>query len=355
MLNHNSIHAAGRRGARASLLWLALTVVGPWAAAPARAQTDEPAAAIVNGRRLTQQEVDDSIMAQLLPLQQQIYELRRKALENLIVKELLEAEAKQRGVSVAELRRQLTEGRVEVAPAEVEEVYAENAAALGAMSPDEARERIRLDLETQSRMRLYREALARLRERASVEVLLAEVRLPVADGDESFAQGPRGAPVTIFEFSDFQCPFCREVQPTLRRILQSYGGQVRLVFKHLPLTDLHPLALPAAQAAFCAGEQKAFWQYHDALFAADSLSPAKLDEIAARAGLSVPQFRACRDSERARAAVLRDAQEARRMGFNGTPSFLINGKPVSGAMSFDDFRRLIDQALKSASTASPSR
>lgn len=355
MLKHNSTYAARRHGARASLLWLALSVVGPWAAAPARAQTAEPAAAVVNGRRITQQEVDDSIMAQLLPLQQQIYELRKKALDNLIVRELLEAEAKKRGVSVEELRRQLTEGRVEVAPAEVEKVYAENAPALGAMSPDEARERVRLDLETQARMRIYREALSRLRERASVEILLAEVRLPVADGGESFAQGPRGAPVTIFEFSDFQCPFCREVQPTLKRILQSYGGQVRLVFKHLPLTDLHPQAMPAARAAFCAGEQKVFWPYHDALFASDNLSPARLDEIAAQAGLSMPQFRACLDSEEARAAVLRDVQEARRLGFNGTPSFLVNGKPVSGAISFDDFRRLIDQALKSSSTASPSR
>jgi protein-disulfide isomerase len=113
--------------------------------------------------------------------------------------------------------------------------------------------------------------------------------------------------------------------------------------------------MPAALAAFCAGEQEAFWPYHDALFASDDLSPEWLGQTAARLGLNLPRFESCLGSEKARAAVLADAQEARRLGINGTPTFVINGKPVSGAVGFNDFKGLIDRALESLPKASVSR
>jgi protein-disulfide isomerase len=342
-------------GVRNLLLLLAISLITLATAVPLRAQTEQKTVAVVAGRQITQKEVDDSIASQILPLQQQIYELRKKALDNLIIRELLEAEAKKRAVSVEELRRQLTAGEVTVSPAEVEKVYMENASLLAAMSPDEARERVRLDLESQARMRNYRDAIAKLRERASVEVRLDEVRLSVAEGDDAFSQGRRGASVTIVEFSDFQCPYCRTVQGTLKRIVQSYGDNVRLVFKHLPLTDIHPQAMSSAQAAFCAGEQGAFWQYHDGLFASDDLSAGTLNKIAARVNLNLPQFQSCLNSEKARSAVLNDVQEAKRMGIGGTPAFLINGKLVSGAISFEDFRGLIEREINSAPNASASR
>ena len=313
-------------GVRAFFPLVALLIVTPGAPAPARAQTGGSAPAVVNGRRIALQEVDDSILPQLLPLQRQIYELRRKALDNLISGVILEAEAERRGVTVEELRRRLTDVKVAVPPAEVEKLYAENASALAAMSPDEARERIRLDLESQARMRHYLDALSKLREGARVEIHLEEVRLPVTVGGPAFTRGPEGAPVTIVEFSDFQCPYCRAVQPALKQVIEGYGGNVRLVFKHLPLTDIHPQAMPAALAAFCAGEQDAFWQYHDALFASDDLSPAWLDKTAARLGLNLPRFKSCLGSEKARSAISRDAREARGLGINGTPTFVINGK-----------------------------
>src|SRR5215204_3408865 len=191
-------------GVRAFFPLVALLIVTPGAPAPARAQTGGSAPAVVNGRRIALQEVDDSILPQLLPLQRQIYELRRKALDNLIFGVILEAEAERRGVTVEELRRRLTDVKVAVPPAEVEKLYAENASALAAMSPDEARERIRLDLESQARMRHYLDALSKLREGARVEIHLEEVRLPVTVGGPAFTRGPEGAPVTIVEFSDFQ-------------------------------------------------------------------------------------------------------------------------------------------------------
>lgn len=356
MSNLNLTRTSHTVRVRSLLSLLALLVVALCAGLNVRAQADEKVSAVVNGRQITEREVDDSIIPQLLPLQRQMYELRKKALDNLIVKELLEAEAKKRGVSVEELRRQLTETKVEVSPAEVEKLYAENASLLSALSPDEARERLRLDLESQARMRSYREAISKLRESASVDIRLNEVMLPVEPGGDAFALGPKFAPVTVVEFSDFQCPYCRGAQPVLKRLIQVYGDKVRLVFKNLPLADIHPQAMPSALAAFCAGEQGVFWQYHDALFASGSdLSPDGLDGAASRVGLNLPRFKSCLDSEKARSAVLADVREANRLGISGTPTFLINGKLVSRATGFDDFRRLIDRELKSLPNASASR
>lgn len=355
MLNLKFLSTSQPVGVHPFLPLLALFVVLLLTALPVCAQTGEEAYAVVNGQRITQKEVDDSIISQLLPLRQQIYELRKKALDNLIVRELLESEAKRRGVSVDELRRSLTEAKVEVSPADVEKVYAENASVLAAMGADEAKERIRLDLEGQARMRNYRAALSKLRESAKVEVHLEDVRLPVTAGAEAFSRGPKGAAVTIVEFSDFQCPYCRGVQPALKQVIKDYGTDVRLVFKNLPLADIHEQATPSALAAVCAGEQGSFWQYHEALFASEDLSSASLNKIAESVGLSLPQFKSCLDSEKARSAVLADVQEARRMGISGTPAFIINGKLISGAISLGEFRRLINLELKSLPGASASR
>ena len=321
----------------------------------ARAQSEEKVVAAVNGRQITQTEVDDSIAAQLLPLQQQLQALRRKALDNLILRALLEGEAKKRGVSVAELRRQLTAGPVDVPPGEVEQLYLENAETFAAMSPDEAKERLRLDLESQARMRNYREALARLRAASAVETLSEGAKsLSVGGLDGAPARGPAGAPVTVVEFADFQCAYCKTSQATIRRVLQEYGSQVRLVFKHLPLTDAHPQALPAARAAFCAGAQGSFWPYHDALFAAAELSPEAFAKLAARLGLRLPEFTSCLDSETSRAAVIDDMREARRIGIDGTPTFVVNGQLVRGAVGFDEFKAIIERELSPARAIPPS-
>jgi protein-disulfide isomerase len=245
-----------------------------------------------------------------------------------------------------ELRTSLTSGTVEVSESEVEKLYQENASAFAAMSPEEAKERLRLDLTSQERMRLYRNALAALKESMKIEVALAEPRLPLLNGAAgSAARGAQDAAITITEFSDFQCPYCREAQSALKQVLNDYKADVRLVFKHLPL-DIHAQAFASAQAAFCAGEQDRFWQYHDALFAAEDLAPQVLGKLAVRLGLNVEKFDSCRASEASRAAVLNDVQEARRLGINSTPTFVINGKLVRGALSVAAFKQTIEGELK---------
>lgn len=314
--------------------------------------TTNPIAAVVNGRNITQAEVDNAIFAKLFALEQQIYVIRKAALENLISRALLDEEARKGGISVEELKQQLIAGKVAVSSSQVDELYSENASVFGAMSPDEARLRLRLDLESQAHMKIYREALAKLKEASQIRWLLEEPRLPPVSDLGAPSLGPRDALVTIVEFSDFQCPFCRSSQSVIKEVLQNYKAEVRLVFKHLPL-ESHSQAFSSAQAAFCAGEQGAFWQYHEALFTSEDLSPEALDKLATNIHLDLSKFGQCLKSELARATIQNDLDEAKRFAIDSTPTFVINGKLFRGALSFADFKAAIDQELKSITNNHP--
>jgi len=301
--------------------------------------------ASVNGRPITLKQVDESTSAQVYPLQQQLYAIRKAALENLIAAKILGSEAAARGITIEELRTQLTLGEISVARAQIEEAYAQNKSFFASMSPDEAKERLRLDLENQARMKHYRTGLEALRKKWSVELSFnaPQFVLELDDG-VSPAKGSTHAAVTIVEFSDFECPFCSQVQSTLKQVMQTYGKDVRLVFKHMPLEG-HRNSLPAARAAYCAAEQDRFWQFHDALFASRNLSPALFEEIANDLGLGVPKFRACLESEQSRTAIVKDIETARLFRIESTPSFIVNGKLIKGALSFTDFQKIIEREL----------
>jgi protein-disulfide isomerase len=316
------------------------------------AQTEDRVLARVNGRAITQKEVDKTVVAQTLPLEEKLYAIRKAALENLIISRLLEDEAKKRGISIASLRRELSAGPVAVSDSQVEEAYAENSSFFASMSPDEAKERLRLDLESQQRMKNYRTAIAKLRAAAKIDIVLDEPRLPPLAGDATaHSLGSENAPVTIIEYSDFECGYCRAVQPAIKQVLQSYQRDVRLVFKHLPL-QIHENALPAAQAAVCAGEQNVFWPFHDAVFALEALDRKSLETVATRVGVNLSDFKSCSSSERAAARVQMDMREANQLGISSTPTFIINGRIARGALTFDQFKTIIEEELKSAGISS---
>lgn len=322
-------------------LWFLILLLG----APVLGQTPETVLARVNDKEITQKQVDDSIAAQIYPLQQQLYAIRQAALENLVTRKILENEAAGRGVSVEELRKQLVQGEINVTAAQVEEAYKQNASFFASMSPDEARERLRLDLENQARMKNYRAGLEALRKKWTVSIDFSPpVFVTELDDGVSPAKGSVNPRVTIVEFSDFECPFCKQVQSTLKQIVEHYGRDVRLVFKHLPLEG-HRNAFPAARAAYCAAEQDRFWQFHDALFSARDLSPPGLEKIASDLGLAPARFQTCLNSEQSSAAVLKDLEAARLFRIDSTPSFIVNGKLIKGALSFANFQKLIEQEL----------
>ncbi|MBM7117499.1 DsbA family protein [Archangium primigenium] len=164
------------------------------------------------------------------------------------------------------------------------------------------------------------------------------------------AKGPKNAPVTIVTYSDFECPFCSRVVPTLAQLEKDYKGKIRVAFKNQPL-PFHANAKPAALAALAANEQGKFWEYHDKLFANQrALDRASLEKYAQELGLNMGQFKAAMDSNKFEAQLNADMAEATRVGVNGTPSFFINGRSLVGAQPVDAFKRVIDEELKKKGT-----
>jgi protein-disulfide isomerase len=162
------------------------------------------------------------------------------------------------------------------------------------------------------------------------------------------AKGPANAPITIVAYSDFECPFCNRVLPTLKQVEDEYKGKVRIAFKHQPL-PFHPNAKPAAAASMAAHEQGKFWEMHDKLFANQrALDRASLEKYAQELGLDMGKFKAAMDSNKYAAQIDADSAEGMRVGANGTPTFFINGRTVVGAVPFENFKRVIDEELKKA-------
>ena len=156
-------------------------------------------------------------------------------------------------------------------------------------------------------------------------------------------RGDFNAPITLVEFSDFECPFCERHYPTMKQILSNYQGKVRLVYKHYPLS-FHPNAQKAAESSECADEQGKFWEYHDKIFAnqPNGLSADKFKQWAVELKLNAKKFNDCLDVGKYAAKVQADFQEGSQKGVNGTPATFVNGQLVSGAVPYESFKQIID-------------
>ena len=172
--------------------------------------------------------------------------------------------------------------------------------------------------------------------------------------DAAPAKGASSAPVTIVEMSDFQCPFCARVQPTLAKVQQVYKDNVRIIWKHLPLEAIHPNAVSAAVAAEAAKEQGKFWEYHDKLFSNQGkLSAEALRQYAVELGLDMAKFDADMADPATKKRITDDAAEVNALGVTGTPGFFINGRFLNGAQPFEAFATVINGELKRQNLAVP--
>ena len=313
------------------------------ASAPALADGSDIVAE-VNGVAITTDELDAWIKEDLFRKQasnpNSLYELRDAALRRLVAERSIEALATEAGVSVDRLIADKVASRGPVTDEETLEFFEENKSRLGNGDYETVEDQVRQFLTTQ------RDAQARsdLEGNASVVVHLQPPRVEVAaDGP---ARGPADAPVTIIEFSDFQCPYCRRVIPTLEQIEERYPEQVRIVYRNFPLGN-HSRAKPAAEAALCANEQDQFWAYHDKLFEnTRALSDDDLKRYASELELDVAAFETCIGESRFVDQVDADFRDGRAAGVTGTPAFFVNGVMLSGARPASDFFRTIDAELE---------
>jgi len=324
-------------------LGLALGLGAP--AAGEEAAAPGTPAAIVAGKPIGAREVDDLVRAQLMELRAREHQLRSQALDSLVAQALLEKEAETRGTTPEALHKAEVEDKAVVTDADAKAFYAANKARFGTTSEADALQQIRAGL-GQQRQNERRAAFAReLKAKYDVKVLLEPYRVSVDAGSAPSRGNPK-APVTIVEFSDFQCPFCVRARPTVNRVREVYGDKVRFVFRHFPL-DFHAQAEKAGEAAACAGDQGKFWEMHDLLWQNTAkLQVADLKAHAATLGLDAAAFAQCLDSGRHDGLVEGDLAAGQGYGVSGTPAFFVNGRPLVGAQPFEAFAQVIDDELQ---------
>ena len=269
-----------------------------------------------------------------------LYQARRDAIDEIVDSRLVNRSASAESMTEEAWLAQKISELAPVSDADVNAFFEGNQ---GRFGPGATLEKlsgpIRDYLEAQKEQQV-RDAL---RQTAAVEITLPRERKTVAA--VGYSMGPENAPITIVEFSDFQCPYCSRVVPTLKEIVARYPDEVRVVFRHLPL-DFHAQARGAAMASICAGQQEKFWEYHDLLFANQrAMGRDQLSGYATGLGLDMELFEACMAAPETDALVAADLEAAERLGATGTPSFFINGIFLNGAQPVEAFERLIQEEL----------
>ena len=199
-------------------------------------------------------------------------------------------------------------------------------------------------IKAQRGMQLLQPDLKKLQDKYKVEYKMEPIRVEVAATGP--AKGPANAPVTIVEFSDFQCPFCSRLTPTIKQVEEKYGNKVRVVFRQYPL-PFHQNAQKAAEASLCAADQGKFWEMHDAMFAdQNALGVDQLKAKAATLGLNAEQFNSCVDSGKHAATIQADMKDGSAAGVSGTPALFINGRFINGAVPLEQITSVIDDELR---------
>lgn len=321
---------------------LALPAFGQTASAPSSGIP----IATVDGQPVYVQDLPGQYQAALLRLRNQEYQTEIQGLESLIRQKLVENEASKQGISSEQLLQKEADSKISPpTEAEIEGYYAAVRDKIN-QPLDQAKPQLEKDLRALKIQQARQGYIASLRAKASVVVLLSRPKVEVA-ADPARIRGNPDAPVTIVEFADYQCPYCRHVEATLRDILKKYPGQVKLSYRDFPLpATMHPNAYIAAEASRCAEAQGKFWEYHDALFADQSkLDRAGLEATASRLGLNTKAFDACLASGRFKTEIQQDFEAGRRAGVQGTPGFFINGEFINGAQPEAVFTRIINRQL----------
>jgi protein-disulfide isomerase len=350
LLTHNSArHFESNR--RIFLAVAASAIVFIVLAAP-HASADDPktVVATVGDHKITEQDLDQKVKPQIDQLRAALakrvedlirdksFDLKRRTLESMTDDYLISQAAQQQKMSVDEYVKKQSAPPIGVTEADAKKFYDKNKSPQAAPF-DQIKPQL---MDMMNRQAL----LERLRKNSPVKIMLEPKRVAV-DSSGHPSLGTKNAPITIVEFTDFQCPFCRASENTVKQIRSKYGDKVRLVHMDFPLS-FHSHALDAAKAARCANDQNKFWQFHDSLFENQGkLSPADLKQTAKTLGLNSAEFDACFDKAKHESEIKSDMAAGEKLGVDGTPAFFIDGRPIVGAQPLPQFEQIIDDELAS--------
>jgi predicted DsbA family dithiol-disulfide isomerase/Skp family chaperone for outer membrane proteins len=336
----------------------ALTLLVMLALSPAGfAQSNSNRVAVVNGQNITQEELDKAAASELRSLEtkklqndaslaQDKQEVLTRALDQLAADRLIEAEAKKLNMTKEQLLDAEVNSNVDTPTNEEVEAFYEANKAQIPIPKEQALPQVKQYMIERSRARYRDTLITRLKKEYGFKSYLEPLRAKIQTAGFP-SKGPAAAPVTIVEFSDFECPYCGGLFPTLKQVETNYADKVRIVYRQFPLSNIHPHAEKAAEASLCAFEQQHFWEFHDSMFGNQrELSVPDLKQRAVNLKLDTAKFNECLDSGREVASIQADIQEGARAGVTGTPALFINGRLLSGNQPYSEIKEVIEDELQ---------
>lgn len=346
-----------RRGAPTLFLAATLACSGAQGASQAPAPVASvPAGADVvaeiGGRKITLAELDakwqEADPAEQARVTQLLYQNRRNVLEQMLGDMLIETAAKGTGQTSDEYLAQEVGKRLKPpTDADIQQFFESNKDRTQGRTFEQLREPIREFLTSQRELQARAQVVDELRKKGTTPVRLAlePPRREVTVSAHDPVRGPAAAAITIVEYSDFECPYCGRITPTLEKLRAAYPEKVRLVFKDFPLPN-HARAPKASEAAHCANDQGKYWEMHDRLFAnQQALDVPALKQHAVALGLQAAPFDQCLDSGKHAGIVASDLEEGRKLGIESTPTLFVNGRPVVGAQPYEFFVAVVEEEL----------
>jgi len=322
-----------------------LTVAAVVGAQQPPAATGSDVVAMIGDDVITESELDEMVGSELVSLRQQMYQAKLGRLQSEIYQRLVAEKATAEGITSGEyIKKNIADKMVEPDEGEIVKIMSQYRSQLDA-DDLKARQQVSEALKQRQQLELQEELRKTLFVEARVRILLEPPRVTVAIGQGTPSRGPADAPIVLVEFTDYQCPYCVRVQPTITALMERYDGQIRHVFKNLPLPN-HSQAQLAGEAALCAQDQGKYWEFHDWLFANQrTMNRGTMLAQAGNLELDTELFEGCIDQKIHGATVSADAREARSFGITGTPGFLINGRVLSGAQPIEAFEVVINEEL----------
>ena len=304
--------------------------------------------------KITAEEMQKGMEPDIYQLERQLFQQRHQWLQTKLIDKLLENEAKRNGKTTEELLAQIDSQARVATDADAQMFYKAQGARLkekdGSTKPFEFwKDRLKEHLNDQSKNGARQAFVGKLMEGNPPKFNVPQPEPPYIAGistDDDPAKGPQDAKVTIVEFSDFECPACRQAHFQLNEVLDKFGSQVKFVYRDFPLPK-HKQALPAAVAAHCAGEQGKYWEMHDQLFKSERLDGDQVKNIAGKVGVDLVKFDACLQEPKRAEEVMKDMADGEKYGVNSTPTFYVNGYLVVGA-NMAEISRLIERELGKA-------